>query len=297
MAGILLIAGTDKLQLVTSAAVAVDVHASFVDRTSGGVNNADKQNTAIATATTTDVVAAPTGGDVRNVKTIMIRNKGASPNTVTVVYDQNGTDFELYKAELSAGEQLTFSEVGGWVTSNADSLLYESPSVTLSPIFTTAALTGTRSITSTNTMALYMGRAPKALTSVKLRCRVTTAAATITWAEVGLARGTPVMGGNPTLTAVGFADVSASYNSTGQKTTTINVSSGQVVQRGDDIWLLVGNQATTALVVRAQTMADDLQAGLSAAAVTRPSSNIGTGVAYTIDGAAILPMWLAIDFT
>ena len=72
-------------------------------------------------------------------------------------------------------------------------------------------------------------------------------------------------------TTSGFAEVAATFNSTGQKTTTINVSAGQSVQAGDDLWLLIGCQATTALVMRAQSIADDLQSGAQASAVV-PSS-------------------------
>lgn len=118
MAGILLAATTDKLQLVTDAAVSVDVHASYADYASG-TTTASKQNTAISTATTTDIVAAPGASTVRNIKTMTIRNKSALTSVgVTLVFDQNGTDFELYRATLSAGAQLTYSENGGFVVSN-----------------------------------------------------------------------------------------------------------------------------------------------------------------------------------
>lgn len=103
---------TDKLQLVTGAAVTVDVHASYADHTTATDDVvANRQNTAITTATTTDIVAAPGSGVVRNIKTLHVRNKHATSSVdVTVVYDQNGTDFELHKVTLLAGETLEYIE-------------------------------------------------------------------------------------------------------------------------------------------------------------------------------------------
>jgi len=105
-----LVATTDKLQLISSAAVSTDVHASYADLLAGAVTPG-RQNTAITTATTTDVVAAPAASTVRNVKTLHIRNKHAtSALDVTVVFDQNGTDYELHKETLRAGESLEYVE-------------------------------------------------------------------------------------------------------------------------------------------------------------------------------------------
>jgi len=115
---LLLVATTDKLQLATSAAVAVDVHASFMDHTLSTDNfEGGKQNTAIASIATTDIVAAPASGVTRNVKTLHIRNKDATTSVdVTVVYDQNATDFELHKVNLKAGESLEYIEGIGFFT-------------------------------------------------------------------------------------------------------------------------------------------------------------------------------------
>lgn len=117
---LLLPSTTDKLQLTTSAAVTVDVHASFVDMTTADPpvvkgSTTSKQNTAISTATTTDIVAAPAASTIRNVKTVNIRNKHASASVdVTAIYDANGTDYELFKATLRAGEVLEYVEGVGW---------------------------------------------------------------------------------------------------------------------------------------------------------------------------------------
>lgn len=113
-----LTATTDKLQLVTSAAVAVDVHCSYVDRTNDGVTiTPGRQNTAITTAATTDILAAPGASTARNAKTINARNKDTSASVdVTAVFNQNGTSFELFKVTLRPQDSLEYVEGVGWFT-------------------------------------------------------------------------------------------------------------------------------------------------------------------------------------
>lgn len=107
---LILSATTDKIQVITSAAAAIDVHASYADLSAGAVSP-NRQNTAITTATTTDVVAAPAASTQRNVKTLHIRNKDAvNPSDVTVQFNQNATLFELFKATLRPGDVLEYIE-------------------------------------------------------------------------------------------------------------------------------------------------------------------------------------------
>lgn len=111
---LLLTATTDKFSVITSSTADVHVHASFVDY-NGTVVTPGKQNQAITTATTTDVVASPASSTSRNVKAINIRNKHASAsNDVTFQFNANGTLFELHKVTLAAGEALTYTEGVGW---------------------------------------------------------------------------------------------------------------------------------------------------------------------------------------
>lgn len=113
----ILAATTDKFQLTTSAAVAVDVAVSYIDANGSTLapSGGGKQNTAISTATTTDILSAPGSSTLRTVTFAGIRNKGASPCTVTWVFNQNGTSYEVYKTTLQAGETLTFTQGYGWV--------------------------------------------------------------------------------------------------------------------------------------------------------------------------------------
>lgn len=100
---------TDKLQLITSAAGAVDVHASFVDL-AGTAVTPGRQNTAITTASTTDILAAPAASTFRNLKLLTVRNKAAVSINVTLLFNQNATLFELHLATLSPGDILCYVE-------------------------------------------------------------------------------------------------------------------------------------------------------------------------------------------
>jgi hypothetical protein len=108
---------TDLLSLITSAAATVDVVASWVDTDAPVTPTSnmapDTTPTAITTATTTTIVAAPASG-VRNVKEFSIRNRHASTATdVTVQLNRSATLYEKFKCALLAGEELTYRE-GVW---------------------------------------------------------------------------------------------------------------------------------------------------------------------------------------
>lgn len=113
---LLLLATTDKLQLVTSAAADIDVVASIQDKTtSTGAIGSASQRTTITTATTTDIVAAPSSGIERNIVELTARNAHATqPSDVTAVLNANGTLYEICKFTLAAGDTLEYIEGVGW---------------------------------------------------------------------------------------------------------------------------------------------------------------------------------------
>ena len=110
---ILLTSTSDKIQIVTGQAITVDVHASWVDNAAGTITPG-RTNTAISTATTTDVVAAPAASTQRNVQKLIARNRGASGVDVTVKHTDGTTTPELIKVTLGAGEVLTYEDGQGW---------------------------------------------------------------------------------------------------------------------------------------------------------------------------------------
>jgi hypothetical protein len=128
-----------------------------------------------------------------------------------------------------------------------------------SPVSRLVSVTAVTAETTNTSRFLYLGRVKRAITSVQVRYRVTTLAATITWAEMGIFTSTtpPNYGSTASLSRVGFTDISGTITTTGLKSTTVNVSGVNV---GDHLWVAWGCQATTLPVYRA-ALADDLQSG------------------------------------
>lgn len=120
---LLLTATTDTVEIVTAAAVTVDVHVSYMDYASGTVTP-DRQNTAITTATTTTVVSAPAASTTRNVKTLTARNRSGANIDLKVQFNQNGTRYELFQATLLPNQTLQFKDgVGFGIVSTSTTAL------------------------------------------------------------------------------------------------------------------------------------------------------------------------------
>lgn len=113
---LLLTSTSDKVQLVTGAAGAsVDVHVSYVDNASGTITPGRANVVNIATATTTDIVAAPGSGVQRNVKAIYVTNTHATVSTQATVVHTDGTNVsDLMGVTLLPGENLVLDEDGCW---------------------------------------------------------------------------------------------------------------------------------------------------------------------------------------
>ncbi len=136
---LLLALTTDKLGLFTSTTADIDAHVSYIDINSstGAWVGGGKQNTGVASVVATpgtDILAAPAGTTLRNIKTLNIRNHHATTsNTVTVAYNANGTLYELHKVTLAAGECLEYVEgVGFFVLGAANPTLVTSLAADLS---------------------------------------------------------------------------------------------------------------------------------------------------------------------
>lgn len=290
------------IELVTTSTANIEVTAHFHDMVTSPAFTPGSQSTAISSATDTTIVSAPAASTYRRVLYISIRNSHASSsNTITVQKDVAATEYRMTgDITLGPGEWIEYIEGAGWKCFDSAGRLKTrevvqgAPTAILTnPVLMSAGIASTRTMTSNSTFATYCGQAPRALTSITMRVQITTASATITWAEAALYKGTaPVAGSDMTLTPVGYTDVSAVINSTGRKTIVINVSSGQVVNEGDHLWLALGNQATTAAVVRAASLADDLQCGTAGSRAThRPSTNIGSALLFTTDTTDLMPWW------
>jgi hypothetical protein len=254
---ILLANTTDKLQLITSAAVTVDVHCSYIemDATTFAVDGAGRQNTAISTAATTDILAAPGSSTYRNLKQMTARNKGAAAVDVTVQYNQNATLFELHKVTLNAGEMLEFVEGVGFFTVTAitaNRLITNIEGDLNQRVFRSVLPTrpvvtaGTEDFITISGTAyyIYVGRTVQATTLAYVQFHVTTAGAGAQTAEVGLFS-TPVAPSKSaqTLTKIVATGTVDSTTTTGMKRNTTTFA--QSVPGGTHLWAAIRTAMAT----------------------------------------------------
>jgi hypothetical protein len=132
----------DKLQLVTSSAAAIDSLVSYIDvnDSTGAFIGGGTQKTAIASATTTDILATPAASRLRRMKWGNWRNKDASLScNVTVVLDVSATDYEIHKTTLAPGDCLQYIEGIGFFLLTSAALLDKMLYVTANSIHATAA--------------------------------------------------------------------------------------------------------------------------------------------------------------
>ncbi len=112
---IILASVNDALQLILDTNTAVDIHATWVDtKTSDGTITPGRLNTAMAAPATVNVAPAPGAGLQRNVKTLHVRNKGASACNVTIQHTDGTIVAQLFKAALQAGKALQMSDGMGF---------------------------------------------------------------------------------------------------------------------------------------------------------------------------------------
>lgn len=131
---------------------------------------------------------------------------------------------------------------------------------------------GNSAFTSNSSYAIYLGRTDKEPSTITIRCEVMVAAATITWAEVAICTSASfVVPSSVDLTTRGFTSVSASFNSTGEKTVAVSVNN---IVPGNHLWLVVGSQATTPFQLQSALGGDLSASQIQNASSTRPSTMV-----------------------
>lgn len=112
---LLLTSTSDKIQIITSAAGAVQCHATYVDNTSGTIGPKRTNTASITTAATTDIVASPAASTERNLQTLICRNSHASvSNDVTIRHTDGTITVDMFKVTLGPNEVLQFIDGVGF---------------------------------------------------------------------------------------------------------------------------------------------------------------------------------------
>lgn len=298
----MILTSTDSIELVTTAATTIKIQytCSWVDNAFAPSGTAGE----ITTATDTAIVAAPGGGVQRLVNLITLVNADTTyAQTITLQKDVSATEYAVSATiTLMPGESVVFGPgmVPALTDANGvqkiDGTFAMHDHAIMSPVgFGTTGVASTRATADDAMICVYVGKARCPLRTFWVCFNVTTAYVAGGWCEVAVGTGPLVVNGNMTVTPRGYADIAAIANATGRKYVAVTLTAGQAVNAGDDVWVMIGNDSTggTALVVRALSVADDLQVGVLGDATIRPSTSIGTGTVYTLAGAAVLAPWIA----
>lgn len=302
---ILLTTINDTLTLTTTSVQDIDVTISALDITTTSEIPVS-QDTAITSIASTTILSAPAASTQRQVKSIMITNKGTAVNTITL-NKYNGTTYKISPTfALYPNEAFYYNDYDGFFKTDAyggkvsESVEAQNPTaLRTNEEFANNTITGT--ITSLNVAkGTCIGVADINATSVKVRWRLTTATTGVTWAEIFLAKGkfSPVGRQTHDITPIiiGYADISTEVLTPGLYTTTINVSGGQSIKKGDMLYVIFSvSSSGVAAVVRAQgsNAADNIAAPFGTtqgAGGTQPSLSLGN--VYSNVNTATAPVWI-----
>lgn len=156
---------------------------------------------------------------------------------------------------IAAGAEVNVN--ADWTAASGDSLILNKPtiptpvpssSVVHPPGVQVGNLIAVTTLTTGQSHFLHLGKVPSALTSCEVLVNVTTAAATITWAEVAIFTGAfPASRLDASLTRRGFTNVATTFSTTGLKAATVALSG---VFPGDNLWAAYGSAATTPFQLR-----------------------------------------------
>lgn len=144
----------------------------------------------------------------------------------------------------------------------------------------------------------YLGQAPGDIQRIQVKANVSTAAVTITWAEVGIVTtDTAVLTGAAEVSLWDFDDVSAVVNSTGVKTFTFGGPGfTPVIPAGKHVWFIWGSQATTPFqLIRSlpSILSDGTTQFLGS---TRPSTMTDPSPAFTVSSNQSVACYLAFQW-
>jgi hypothetical protein len=312
----------ETLNVQLGTAVTVDVVLTYADLT-GTTFSANGSNVSITTTSNTTILSGPAASTQRELKFLSLRNRDVI--TTSVILKKNVAAVEYFLTApilLKAGESVHYTDQAGFIFYDWNGRTHRSEPcgaqqaggvyypVLFGPYSANSLATGATGFrvidSGGQTVATYIGRAPKNTKRVLVKYRTCNNSVTATWGELAVATGTPIIGAGTNLTVLGFNGtnnaIANSYTSgvaqlQGTYSNYIDLSPGQILQEGDDTWILIGNLATTGANIRCLGNPDDLQTGLSLAATTRPSLNIGTAIAYSLDAIGNVAPYISVSFT
>lgn len=232
--------------------------------------------------TAVTIMGSPSSGNQRQVREINIRNNDTASITLSVRFNNTSITRQIYRVVLQPNETVIYTQDIGWSVFDVTAMkelstthVYQTGNLRMTDLFfATNGLSVT--LANSNYPIISLGKAERSYTQIILNYRVLTASATITFNEMAIYRVAQPMGigTQQALQRLGFVDTSTQWNTIGAKTTTINVTN---VKKGDDLYVVLASQSTTAPVFYAASVSDpttSVLAGNNNIGITwRPSLN------------------------
>lgn len=291
----MLITGTsDKIEAVLGANVTTNqlhINASYNVISSSAVTPT-KTSVSTNNITAVSIVPSPSSGNQHQLRYCVIFNSDTVPTTVTIQTNYNGTTRKIMSVILQVNEYIQYTHRTGWKVftmnggiKNITNNYALSETKPLEYVFSTL-LTATVTVTS-NTYCYYIGKATGAYSYVVLNYILITATTTSTWNEMAIYKGTPSIGTGTSLTRVGFVDCTGNWAQSATVNRSTSIPCNNLVQEGDDLWLVIGSSGGTGPSFRGHNIADDIGSGMiQTSSNNRPSTNAtltGT-VSTTVNG-------------
>jgi len=255
----------------------------------------DKIQATTNNLTPVQILPHPSASQQNQLRFCSIYNNDTTNATVVVEYSGNTGRSIIFISSVDSGDSVQYVHDKGWRTfsstgqerilgmNDAPGELRYPPA--LKPINATDVLT----VVSGTDYGLYLGKADRPYSNIKIRYNVVNAPTPTTYAEIAIFKTFIKLASATTVVNFcGFADVSAVINSTGIKTTTVNVSG---ITENDDLFVVFGTVHTGTFNLRAG-IPDVISTGSigSVAGSFRPSTN--TSLTLTTSAALNIP-WMA----
>ena len=153
---LLLTSTADIIRIVTNSAATLDIHASWVDNAAGTITPG-RTNTAIASAATTTIVAAPGASTQRNLQSLIAQNRDAAlADTITIQHFDGTVSADLFTTVLAAGEHLEWLDGQGFKVFDNRGNLKTMINVAGRWLKTTALISGTSITTQNDTRVIHL---------------------------------------------------------------------------------------------------------------------------------------------
>jgi hypothetical protein len=241
------------------------------------------------------ILPPPSASQQNQLRFCSIYNADSTNATVTVEYTGNTGRSIIFLSSIDPGDSVQYTHNRGWRTFGASGQervlgMNDAPGeLRLPPNLKPVGVTDILTCTSGTDYGFYLGKADRPYSKIKIQYNVVGNPTPTTYAEIAIYKTFIKLASATTVVNYcGFADISGVITSTGNKTTTINVTG---ITENDDLFVVFGTVHTGTFNLRAG-IPDVLSTGSigSVAGSLRPSTN--TSLTLTTS-AALNHAWVA----